>query len=267
MLVPGLVSVTFRDLDAEEIIDLAREAGLRAVEWGGDVHVPPGDTGRARDIGDRCRAAGLEIGGYGSYHKAGVTDPAGFPDIVATAAALGAPRVRVWAGTTGSAETGPEQRARTVEDIRRCAGVAAQAGLRVTVEHHVESLTDDLVSALRLHAEAASPALVPHWQPRESPDAEACLREVTALLPRLESVHAFSWGDDGYTERLPLADRADLWRPVLGLLAADGARREVLLEFVQDDSPEALLRDAADLRGWIAGTVGADAAAPAVPGV
>ncbi|MFC4564369.1 sugar phosphate isomerase/epimerase family protein [Nocardiopsis mangrovi] len=263
MLVPGLVSVTFRALTAEEVVDLTREAGLRTIEWGGDVHVPPGDTGRAREVGDRCRAAGLAVGGYGSYHKAGVTDPAGFPEIVATAVALGAPRVRVWAGTTGSAETGPAQRSRTVADIRRCADLAAQAGIRITVEHHVESLTDDLDSALRMHAEAASPALVPHWQPRESPDVDACLREVTALLPRLESVHAFSWGDDGYTERLPLGDRADLWRPVLGLLAADGARREVLLEFVQDDSPAAFLRDAAALRDWIAET--ADTAAAAGP--
>ncbi len=40
----GLVSVTFRQLSPEEIVRVAREAGLTVIEWGGDVHVPPGDS-------------------------------------------------------------------------------------------------------------------------------------------------------------------------------------------------------------------------------
>lgn len=39
----GLVSVTFRQKSVEEIAALTAEAGLSGVEWGGDVHVPPGD--------------------------------------------------------------------------------------------------------------------------------------------------------------------------------------------------------------------------------
>jgi len=47
MLIPGLVSVTFRQLTVPEIGELATECGLQAVEWGGDVHVPPGDFAAA----------------------------------------------------------------------------------------------------------------------------------------------------------------------------------------------------------------------------
>ena len=50
MLTPGLVSVSFRPLAGEEIIRLAKETGLAAVEWGGDVHVPAGDTARAKEL-------------------------------------------------------------------------------------------------------------------------------------------------------------------------------------------------------------------------
>ena len=48
MLTGGLVSITFRDLEANEIIDLVKKSGLTAIEWGGDVHVPHGDFNRAR---------------------------------------------------------------------------------------------------------------------------------------------------------------------------------------------------------------------------
>ena len=41
MIRPGLCSVTFRELDAERVVELAAEAGLACVEWAGDVHVPP----------------------------------------------------------------------------------------------------------------------------------------------------------------------------------------------------------------------------------
>ena len=44
---PGLVSVTFRQLAPEALIDLAARAGLAAIEWGADIHVPPGDDANA----------------------------------------------------------------------------------------------------------------------------------------------------------------------------------------------------------------------------
>ncbi|MGW2900916.1 hypothetical protein ACWDAO_41745, partial [Streptomyces sp. NPDC001212] len=77
-LIPGLVSVTFRTLSAEAVISLAAEAGLGAVEWGGDVHVPAGAFATAERVRERSADAGLEIAAYGSYHRAGQSDPADF---------------------------------------------------------------------------------------------------------------------------------------------------------------------------------------------
>ena len=37
----GLVSVSFRGLSPEEIIRIAKDAGLSRIEWGSDVHAPP----------------------------------------------------------------------------------------------------------------------------------------------------------------------------------------------------------------------------------
>ncbi|MFD7654150.1 sugar phosphate isomerase/epimerase family protein [Actinosynnema sp. NPDC059797] len=249
MITAGLASVTFRGRPVEEVVDLAAGAGLGVVEWGADVHVPPGDLVGAARTARLCRDRGLAVGTYGSYYKAGDSDPADFAPVLDTAEALGSPRIRVWAGVRGSAGTDAAERAVITDDLRRCARSAAGRGISVTVEHHVSSLTDALDSALRLRDDV--PELVGHWQPREEPDARECLAEVTALLPGLVAVHAFSWGPDGFTERLPLAAREDLWRPVIALLARDGAERHVLLEFVRDDDPGAFRRDAADLLAWV----------------
>ena len=59
--IPGLVSISFRSLSPEEIIRIAKAAGLSAIEWGGDVHVPFGEIETARRVGEITRAAGLSI--------------------------------------------------------------------------------------------------------------------------------------------------------------------------------------------------------------
>ena len=98
--VPGLCSVTMRHLGVEEVARLAAEAGLRAIEWGGDVHVPPGDAdaaARARIATRRRRAS--SCASYGSYLLAdgdGSTDD-GRRGCSTPRSTLGAPNVRVWA--------------------------------------------------------------------------------------------------------------------------------------------------------------------------
>src|SRR5688500_12319633 len=99
MLIPGLVSVTFRQLAPQEIIALVVEAQLQVIEWGGDIHVPHGDTNQAEIVARWTKDAGLSVAAYGSYYRLATPDQTPFERIVATAVALGAPTIRVWAGT------------------------------------------------------------------------------------------------------------------------------------------------------------------------
>lgn len=80
----GLVTVTFRQLSPEKIVETAKLAGLEVLERGGDVHVPAGDTRRAREVAVLTQEAGLQTVGYGSYYrvgpageKGGATNPGG----------------------------------------------------------------------------------------------------------------------------------------------------------------------------------------------
>lgn len=258
-VLPGLVSITFRQLGVDEILALLRRTELPAVEWGGDVHVPAGDVAAARRTAAATADHGVRVVAYGSYYRAGDHDPGYFDAVLRSAVALGAPRIRIWAGPAGSADVTGERRARVVDDVRRITELAAGEGVEIAVEHHPGTLTDTLDSALGLYADVGHSGLRPYWQPRLGVGPAEAVREVEALLPGLVTVHVFSWTADGV--RLALGDGAPLWQPVLDTVrgASDAGgpgdtERYALLEFVQDDDPEALVRDAVTLRSWLAGS-------------
>ena len=247
MIVPGLVSVTFRQLTTDEVVDVAVANGLRAIEWGGDVHVPVGDTTTAGAVATRCAAAGVAVAAYGSYYRAGV--PGDFAAVLDTALALGAPRIRVWAGDSGSASTSAEQRAAVVGDLRRVTELAAERGVEIAVEYHARTLTDTLSSTVDLFAAVGHQGMRPYWQPPIGESDASCLATVAALLPDLVTTHVFSWADDG--ARMPLSARESLWRQVFARVRREPGERYALLEFVRDDDPAALAEDAATLHALL----------------
>lgn len=239
-LVPGLVSVTFRRLAPAAIVDLAVRAGMRAVEWGGDVHVPVGEHAVAREVAARCADAGIAVESYGSYFRA----TGEFGPVLETALALGAPRVRVWAGERGSAEE--EAREEVARGLSRAVELAGQAGVEVAVEYHANTLTDTLASTVQLLDDV--PGLLSYWQPPIGSGQDEALAAVSAVGP--VAAHVFSWDDAGV--RLPLGAREGFWRTVLARLAELPGDRHALLEFVRDDDPAAFMADAAVLREWLA---------------
>ena len=80
------------------------------------------------------------------------------------------------------------------------------------------------------------------------PTREA-LDTLRAALPRTSTIHVFSWWPR--SERLPLAERSDLWESAFAILAATGNDRDALLEFVPGDDPALLQREADALRTLI----------------
>ena len=248
-LSPGLCSVTLRALSPAEVVSVAAAGQLELIEWGGDVHVPVGDLDRAREVRARTEDAGLGVCSYGSYFGRGeATD---FEPVLATAIALGAPRIRVWAGAQGSAATDPAGRAWVIAELRGAAELAAAAGVELALEYHPNTLTDTAASTLALLDEVGR-GLVTYWQPPVGQaDAEA-LSSLRTVLDRTVTVHVFSWWPA--RERLPLRAREQFWRDVCGLLATKAPRgvMPMLLEFVPDDDPAALRRDAATLRELVA---------------
>lgn len=248
MVKPGLVSITFRQLTADEVADLAARAGLIGIEWGGDVHVPHGDVSTARKVRKLTVDAGLEVASYGSYYRCNDNVP--FQDVLETALALGAPMIRVWAGTKGSGETTAGERAAVVENIRQIADLADGEGIKIALEYHGNTLTDTAVSAVQLLEEVAHHNVYTYWQPLPSQTLAERLVGLQQVKPKLANLHVFSWTDA--RERLPLAEGAELWQQYFSVIRDLPQRRYALIEFVKGNVPEQLIEDAKTLNQWLA---------------
>lgn len=247
MLTPGLVSISFRKKTPEEILDLCVRANLQAIEWGGDVHVPAGDTRRAREVLARTRDAGLSVCSYGSYYRLGQSETAFF-QALDCASALETPVMRIWAGTKGSRETEPGERAQLIEQLARADRAAGERGVRLTLEYHGGTLTDSRESVRQLLEEIRPLNCGLYWQPRWDWSEEERLVSLQEAQERLSHLHVFTWTPR--TERLPLEAGEGMWRRVF---AKNLGERCALLEFVRDDADEQLLADAACLKRLLRG--------------
>ena len=251
MIHSGLVSITFRQLSPGAIVDLVAQSGLEGIEWGGDIHVPHGDTLQAQWVRRMTEDAGLSIPSYGSYYRVGHGEPVPFEAVVETALALGAPLIRVWAGKLGSERADTAYWGQVVADSRHIAELAAASGLVVAYEFHGNTLTDTNASARRLLEMVSHPALQSYWQPRGLSLQEA-LESLEAVRPWLSHLHVFAWQQaPGQVERLPLAAGEALWPPLFERAAHDGRERFAMIEFVRNDEPAQFLEDARTLQAWL----------------
>lgn len=246
----GLLSVTFRKLGVKEIIGLIRQAGLEVVEWGGDIHVPPGDPHIAEEVGKMTRDAGIEVAAYGSYYRLGPgpEQEAAFDQVLQSALKLKAPVIRVWAGRQGSDEVDGKLREEIVQDARRIADLAQKAGIRIDVEYHGKTLTDTTASAVQFFTETNHTNVRSYWQPRTNETVEERLEGIRAIAPWLSNIHVFHWSKSG---RLSLTEGADSWKKYLRLFRSLDIDPCLMLEFVKDDRTEQFLQDAEALKTLI----------------
>jgi sugar phosphate isomerase/epimerase len=164
MIVGGLVSVTFRQLSVNDIIELVTSTELSAIEWGGDVHVPHGDIQCAVETRQKTEDAGLSVASYGSYYRVGHNEPVQYELILDTAVALNAPIVRVWAGKRNAEDADPDYWHQVVEDSQRIAQLTSKAGKKIAYEYHQNTLTNTLTSTLKLLKAVGHEAVTSYWQ-------------------------------------------------------------------------------------------------------
>ncbi len=256
----GLCSVTFRGLETAAVVELAASAGLRSIEWGGDVHVPAGDLAAAARAGDATREAGLRVASYGSYLFADAAVAHGLPAVLDTTEALGAPLLRVWAPLGIEPDSSPQDRRTVVEALHRVCEAAEGRGIGVYLEFHGGTLTSSAASALELVESVGAANLLCAWQPPYwAPQPLAGdLADLDGLAGHLAHVHVYSWLPDG-TRRV-LAAEGDLWperlvaaerAPGIRVPRASSPERAALIEFVPGDDPALLAVEAETLLGWL----------------
>jgi len=237
----GLVSISFRELTVEKIIEYVKDAGLSSIEWGADVHVPFGDAERAKYTARITKAAGLEIPEYGSYYRLGVSPSCDIEKAVTSARALGTNIIRVWAFNKGSEGVTEEEYNRTVEDAKRIC--LLYPDIVFCTECHNNTLTDDWKINVKLIKSVDMPNFGAFWQPNQLKSFEYNLESVKNLSGYIKSVHVFAWEGN---RRLPLAEHRDIWLRYLKELAKNPSIN-LMLEFMHDDRVESLGQAAKEL--------------------
>lgn len=240
----GICSITFRDLSCEQLIKEVKKAGLEAIEWGSDVHVLPNNIERAKEVGKLTRAAGLEVASYGSYYRVGIENEYSFEEVLASAVALGAKHIRVWAGRLGSLDANQNYFDSVVADSKRIAKLAKEKDIVVSYEYHGKTLTDSVESALRLLEAVDSNNMQLYWQPAVGLKTDERTANIKAVAQYLTNVHVFNWQE---IKRLPLKEGQDEWLRYLeeiDLSTNPIDPRYFLLEFVKEDSLKQFYADA-----------------------
>lgn len=251
MIIPGMVSATFREKSIDDILQLCRKAKLKAVEWSENAHVMPNDPQGAEALYKKTMEAGLAVAAYGSYYRLGQNQEPErvLRESLVSAKALHAPLMRIWAGTEPSAEVTEEKRTQLTREARMAAGVAAEYGIKIAFEWHKNTLTDTNESARVFLAEAAADNLYCLWQPTVALNMEQrtqgldFLRESRCLL----NLHIYYWLDG---VRRPLAEGEKEWKAYLEHVDMKEDRYG-LLEFVMGNTEEQFFEDAKTLNRWL----------------
>ncbi len=249
----GLVSISFRPESPESLIEKVVAAGQQGLEWGGDVHVPHGDTVRAEQVAGWTRDAGLDVAAYGSYYRLAETeDNPDFEAVLDAALALGTDTIRVWPGRRGSADADEAYRTQVKEDARRICALAEPHGIRIGFEYHGGTLTDTIDSSVELMTSLELSNLDTLWQPPNGQPEDHCQTSLRSVLSRVSNVHVFHWGA-GFRERFALKDGVERWTRYFQILAEEPKNRWALLEFAKDDSLTQYHEDARVLADLVAG--------------
>lgn len=240
----GLVSVSFRKLDICEIIKLAKENGLKYIEWGSEPHVPMGNVKLARIVKRLMHGAGLKCESYGSYYgvtyKKGQHKPIMFKRVCKTALALGAKTVRIWAGWPGCGDIDAQAEARAVIHTREIANIAKKYGLTLSFECHWGTVTEEYHRAIAFIEKVGCDNVKIYFQPNPKMSVEYDLEACRALLPYTTNVHVCNHRFIGSElVKKSLNEAKDEWAEYIRLLSED-KDRVYLLEFMPNGEPDTL---------------------------
>lgn len=241
MFIPGLVSVTFRSLTVEEIIDLCKSNNLTCIEWGSDVHIRSGDFKAAERAGESCLKNGIIPCSYGSYYRMG-QGIYEFSKYLDTARALGAKVIRIWAGTKSPKVLLPSEYDALLREGTELARLAEKAGIIIATECHLDTLTEDARTAAGFIKKIDSPFFATYWQPNQFKTFGQNEFSAELLSPFTVGIHIFNWDQNG---RHPLFEAKEKWTAYLSHFSGDNI--PVMLEFMHDDRPESLAPTASQL--------------------
>ena len=241
MLKSGVCSVSFRELSAEDVIRITKEAGLSAIEWGSDVHAPADDTERLRSIAKMQKEAGLECSSYGTYFRLGTDSCDELPKYIEAAKILGTDVLRLWCGKKNFDDMSDEEKDFIISESKKAAAIAERGGVTLCMECHRNTFTNSIEGALTLMESVNSPAFRMYWQPSTTAEHSVNIEYAKKISQYTVNLHVFYYED---RVARPFGEGIQVWKEYLGCFSQD---MYLLLEFMPDKNPASLGREAASL--------------------
>lgn len=244
----GVVSVSFRKLSPEEILQGMVKAGLKYIEWGSDVHAPCTDDARLDELVELMKKYDITCSSYGGYFRLGVNPIEELPDYLKATKKLGTNICRIWAGKANLEEMTPQWRKNMIEEGKKAAKLAEEAGVILCMECHRWTMTETKEYALELMEGVNSPNFRTYWQPNPDVSDEENIAYARMLKPYIEHIHVFYWPNG---ERVSLENGIENWKQYMKEF--EGEEKTLLLEFMYDGQITTLPAEAGFLRQIVAG--------------
>ena len=160
----GLCSVTFRKKSMEEIVKIAQNAGVKYIEWGGDVHVRSlADAQKAKAL---CDKADIKISSYGSYVNSISFDENKWIETCEITKTMGAESIRIWLGKKNSQVTSEAEYQLLLRNTKKMCTIVAEYGIMVCPECHDRTFNNNTSAILRFIKELKRDKFRTYFQSR-----------------------------------------------------------------------------------------------------
>ncbi len=234
----GFTTVTFRVKSRREICEIAQKNGIKYIEWGGDIHLPPNDDVALQEVISLQKEFDLTAISYGTYYRLGAEDYNLWESITETANAIGAKIIRIWQGTKSSADVSEDILSSMVNETIILCDIAEKKGLTVAFEFHNGTNNDNGKSSVEFLKAVEKPNLKTYWQPFST---DADIDNLKSVLPYLVCVHVFEWNEKG--KRYSLRHGSKRWSEFLKIINESNANPYLIMEFVKNDSDKQFAKD------------------------
>lgn len=241
----GLCSVTFRKKSVEQVVEIAKKAGIDAIEWGADVHVKTIED--ARKAKALCDDSKIAISSYGSYVNSADYDENKWDETCRIAKELGASSVRIWLGRKNSEETNEAEYQLLLENTAKMCSIARDYGLDVCPECHDHTFNNNTDAFLKICEDIDEDNFKTYFQSRYF-RMEYDLDRIDRTYPYIRDVHVSY--RDLKREQYFRKKNPDYLDILLKKFRAMDFNGTVLIEFVRYDSEKQLVSDAEKIRSY-----------------
>ena len=241
----GICSVTFRKKTAEEVVNLAKKAGIGFIEWGSDVHVKT--LNDAKNVKALCDEADIKISSYGSYFNSAKYDEGKWIDTCKIAKEMNAEYIRIWLGKKNSQVTSEKEYNLLLENTKKMCDIAKDYNLLVCPECHDNTFNNNTDAILRFIGDLQKDNFKTYFQSRYF-RMEYDLDRIDRTFDYIENVHV-SYRDLKKEQLHRKKDRNYL-DTLLKKFKEKGFSGIVMIEFVSGNSEKNFLSDTEKLKNY-----------------